>query len=233
MGDFNIQTSTEWSYQMLVNNTTPSVRFNDPIQISGVWSGNPDMAPYHTQSTRAQSNDCIAGGGMDDRFDFILISNAVLDGSDNVQYIDGSYYALGQDGERFNQSINSPINNTVPANIVNALFNMSDHLPVILDLKLDRNPLSLNPQYSESNPELKIKNPFSHTIEIFFQQPLSSSNLLVYIFDLKGSKCASVEYNSFSGNKIEMDASLLPKGIYMLCMYSNGKRLWSEKLLKQ
>lgn len=233
MGDFNIQTSTEWSYQMLVNNTTPSVRFNDPIQISGVWSGNPDMASYHTQSTRAQSNDCMAAGGMDDRFDFILISNAVLDGSDNVQYLDDSYHALGQDGERFNQSINSPVNNSVPANIVNALFNMSDHLPVILNLKLDRNPLSMNPQYSDSHPKLKIRNPFSHTIEIFFQQPLSSSNVLVDVFDLKGSKCASVEYNLFSGTKIEMDASLLPKGIYMLCIYSNGKRLWAEKLLKQ
>jgi len=232
MGDFNIQTSTEWSYQMLVNNTTPSVRFNDPIQMSGVWSGNPDMAPYHTQSTRAQSNDCMAGGGMDDRFDFILVSNAVLDGTDNVQYLNGSYHALGQDGERFNQSINSPVNNTAPANVINALFNMSDHLPVILDLEFDRNPLVIDLQYSDLPLQLKIINPFSNSIEVFFQNPFYSSNLLVEVFDLKGFKCASAEYNSFSGSNIELDASLLPKGIYLLCIYSNGKRLWAEKLLK-
>ena len=42
---------------------------------------------------------------MDDRFDFILASNEIMKNVDKIEYISGTYKALGQDGNRFNGSI--------------------------------------------------------------------------------------------------------------------------------
>ena len=45
-------------------------------------------------------------GGMDDRFDFIFVSEDLISGEDGVLYLENSYLAEGQDGNHFNQSVN-------------------------------------------------------------------------------------------------------------------------------
>lgn len=142
MGDFNLYSSAEAAYQTLTDkNSYPTTYFIDPVYPYGVgeWNGNPDYAEYHTQSVDRQGNGCRSGGGMDDRFDFIMMSQNIYGGTDKVQYINGSYHAIGQDGNRFNQSINSPENQDVPADVANALFNNSDHLPVKMELLITQN----------------------------------------------------------------------------------------------
>jgi hypothetical protein len=72
---------------------------------------------------------------MDDRFDFILISDALQDGVD-LSVINGSYEAFGNDGNHFNADINDgPV---IPQGqaIADALHEASDHLPVIMELGL-------------------------------------------------------------------------------------------------
>jgi len=132
-GDFNFYTSSEPGYQIL---TTGGVnKLNDPINSPGNWNNNSSFTGIHTQSTRSsQSIECGAPGGMDDRFDFILISDSIVNGGDRVQYISGTYAALGNDGNRFNQSLISPANTSLPDSVINALYYMSDHLPVVMDL---------------------------------------------------------------------------------------------------
>jgi len=132
-GDFNFYTSSEPGYQIL---TTGGVnKLNDPINRPGNWNNNSSFEDIHTQSTRSsQSIECGAPGGMDDRFDFILISDSIVNGGDNVQYIAGSYAAFGNDGNHFNQSLNDPLNTSLPDSVINALYYMSDHLPVVMDL---------------------------------------------------------------------------------------------------
>jgi len=67
---------------------------------------------------------------LDDRFDFILMSEPfqILKG---LQYIQDSYYAFGNDGNHFNQSINYGENTAVSTELADALYCASDHLPVI------------------------------------------------------------------------------------------------------
>jgi len=133
--DLNVYNSNEPAYQTLVSSGNDP--FVDPIAMPGNWSNNASFADIHTQSTRGSVSLGGASGGMDDRFDQILISSQVVSGVDRVQYIPGSYTALGQDGNHFNLAINAPPANTsVPQTIASALFYMSDHLPVILDLEL-------------------------------------------------------------------------------------------------
>ncbi len=135
MGDFNMNSSYEQAFQLITYHPNESIRFYDPIDQPGVWWNNPDMAPYHTQSTRTGQHDCFVTGGMDDRYDFILATESVMEGREGMVYIEDSYRAIGQDGLRFNQSLISPPNESgVPQEVILALYNMSDHLPVQMEL---------------------------------------------------------------------------------------------------
>ncbi|MFN2395491.1 MAG: hypothetical protein ABR597_07360, partial [Bacteroidales bacterium] len=69
IGDFNMRSSFEQAYQILVNNANPEIRFYDPLNAPGVWGNNSDMAPHHTQSPRTGSHPCFVTGGLDDRYD--------------------------------------------------------------------------------------------------------------------------------------------------------------------
>jgi hypothetical protein len=135
-GDFNLYRSSEASYQSLLSGVYP---LKDPISVTGDWQNDFAFANYHTQSTRSTTPqlDCGAWGGMDSRFDFLLVSDPVLLGTNRVHYIPSTYTALGNNGSTFNDAINDAGNTSaVPRSVLNALYSMSDHLPVIMDLEI-------------------------------------------------------------------------------------------------
>jgi len=126
-GDFNIYNSSESGYSYMLN----EMGLMDPISTPGNWHNNSSYSFVHTQSTRSSNeSDGGASGGMDDRFDQLLIS-------EGINYINDSYVAYGNDGNHFNLSINSGNNSAVSNNIANALYNASDHLPVYMDIVFD------------------------------------------------------------------------------------------------
>lgn len=135
MGDHNLYGSSEGAYQELAQVLV------DPGP-AGPWSGNPQYAFFHSQSTRFESLvDGGIGGGLNDRFDFIFFSPACTTTSARARYVGGSFRVLGQDGQHFGKALTDP---PVPigysAQIVNALYAMSDHLPVIAEFALSVNP---------------------------------------------------------------------------------------------
>ena len=135
-GDMNFYNSGEPAYQHLINNA--SVNMLDPLgsEALGDWHNNASFTDIHTQSTRSRQFGGGAYGGLDDRFDFIFCSADIINGNNNVTFIENSYIPLGNDGNHFNDSINAPPNNAVPDSIANALHYMSDHLPVIADFAI-------------------------------------------------------------------------------------------------
>ena len=137
MGDFNFYKSSESAFQLMINNDDPVFRFYDPVNEIGDWHTNWEYSHVHTQSTHTILGGCPSGGGMDDRFDFILINQNLYDQSDKVYYLEGSYWALGQDGMRLDGSLLDPPNTSLPAYMLDALYGMSDHLPVIMDLVVE------------------------------------------------------------------------------------------------
>ena len=145
-GDFNFYDSAEPGYQALLGAARP---FNDPVNRPGSWNNNVNFTDVHTQSTRPTESDpldCGATGGLDSRFDFLLASTPVINGTENVIYEAGSYQTLGNDGNLFNDAVNDPTNNTgVPPAVLDALRHTSDHLPVLLHLNvtLPTAPLSV------------------------------------------------------------------------------------------
>jgi len=130
-GDLNVYSSNEPGYVNLVSGPFGLV---DPINAPGNWNNNSSFSAIHTQSTRNNQNlDCGSQGGLDDRFDQILISGNVLLGSDSLRYLVNSYDAVGNDGNHFNSNLLAyPVNTQYPDSVVRALYFMSDHLPVAL-----------------------------------------------------------------------------------------------------
>lgn len=140
-GDFNIYSSNELAYQKLKNQST-SGYFLDVLNLPGNWNNNSTYSIHHTQSTRIRDFDGGSTGGLDDRFDMILISPAIMN-SGGITYVPGSYMSYGNDGLHFNDSINRSPNNAVGQNIANALHYSSDHLPVIAAFTFDAPYLEL------------------------------------------------------------------------------------------
>ncbi len=133
-GDMNVYYSFEVAYQRLLQ--AGINKLNDPINSPGNWTSNSSFAPIHTQSTRSgQVLSCGSTGGLDDRFDHIIVTDNVLQSNDSLKYIVGSYRAIGNDAGHYNQSLISGSNSQYPDSVVNALYYMSDHLPVSLKMK--------------------------------------------------------------------------------------------------
>ena len=135
-GDFNFYNHTESGCQEILYGQ--GLYLKDPINRMGNWHTNVGYKNYHTQSTRSGTGGYAGGayGGMDDRFDFIFISEDLIGGDNGVLYLENSYLAEGQDGNHYNQSINDGFNSSVSQGIADALFYMSDHLPVSMSLVL-------------------------------------------------------------------------------------------------
>jgi endonuclease/exonuclease/phosphatase family metal-dependent hydrolase len=133
-GDLNVYTSTEPGYVTLLD-PGPDNALRDPIDEPGPWSGNGSFSDVHTQSTRTSPifGDG-AGGGLDDRFDQLLLSRNIMIGISRLEYVEESYKAWGNPGSCFNGDILNCNSSSVSLSVRRSLFYMSDHLPVVLDL---------------------------------------------------------------------------------------------------
>ncbi len=134
-GDFNLYNANEAAYQDLMNPNN-AVVFHDPVNREGDWHNNINFKDLDTQSTHSVSENNFVGGGLDDRFDFILLSDNLIN-SPVLHYVSGSYAAYGNNGTCFNKAINNPDcqGSMYDATLRQHLYNMSDHLPVVLRLE--------------------------------------------------------------------------------------------------
>lgn len=230
-GDFNIQSSTETSYQNLINHSVSDIRFFDPADASGTWNNNANFAGLHTQSTRTSSTNggCFSSSGLDDRFDFILANKEVMDNSLHLQYIKNSYKAIGQDGNRFNSTINSPTNNSVPTDVVTALYNLSDHLPVAMDMKVRKWVLGQEP--STSGARFRVQNPAFQNLQLQLDEK-GKRNLTILIVDISGKTVLEEAYPMTDTKEISLDISGLRDGLYYVRVISEGTSTGVQKFVK-
>lgn len=135
-GDYNIQSSTEDAYEKLVGSESDNDgRSKDPINTPGTWHDNAAFADIHTQSPRTASFGGGATGGMDDRFDIMLVSYSLDDGQ-GLDYLADTYVAFGNDGQHFNNEINAGTNYAVSADVADAIYYAADHIPVYADFQV-------------------------------------------------------------------------------------------------
>jgi endonuclease/exonuclease/phosphatase family metal-dependent hydrolase len=185
MGDFNVYRGSEAAFQTLTaSSPNPVYQFQDPINRVGSWTGNASFADVHTQCPRTDNNGgCYSGGGLDDRFDFILMNRHLLNDSAGMRFIPGTYKAIGNDGQHFNSNINSsPANTSAPAAVISALYLASDHLPVRADLRVSGTfATSIQNQSSKAAFQLEY-----HDGKIWSASFFEGEELTIQKFDLQG-----------------------------------------------
>lgn len=133
-GSLNFYASDEDGFIILTSDTeNGGCGLIDPLGASGKWHDNKNFSRHHTQSTRKKPFGNGASGGLDDRFDMILISSGFED-NEKLSYIRNSCLIFGNDGKHFNKSVNKPKNKLITKTIADALYKASDHLPVVVKL---------------------------------------------------------------------------------------------------
>ena len=197
-GDMNFYAPTEPAYVKLVG-----ASLLDPLGAN--WRRNSSShAHFYTQCPRKDQQPSCGGGvdgGMDDRFDFIFLSEEL-----SSKVVPGSYTSFGNDGQaRLNSSILDPPNTIVSQQIAEALHCASDHLPVFVDLLIGDVQAGVDPLLA---PSFTVS--FSGT-QIVVTGCMIGSALTVH--DMNGRLVKTV---SVTDPTMQIDASTLPNGFYIV-----------------
>lgn len=228
-GDLNFYSAIEPGYLELTDPDNP-ITLTDPLNRPGHWHENQNFSDIHTQSTRISAGPfggAGAGGGLDDRFDFILISENMVD-DPKLRYIPNSYKAFGNNGNCYKDNVNSPdcagfYNQEIRDN----LYNMSDHLPVVLDLETNKEIVLSTPHFATKDL-LKLKETLVTKWVHIEVGPRVQKDLSIEIYNALGQKVL-VHHASDQG-LISLDIAAFADGIYFL--KTNYPQIPTLKFLK-
>ena len=211
-GDLNLYTSSEPAFQELID-ATNNITFVDPADRVGSWSNNTNYLDVFTQSTRTASGLGGATGGFDDRFDFILTSENMLTNSD-LYFVPDSYQVYGNNNNPncYNQEINSIDCDGAEfsSTIRDALYVMSDHLPVTIELHTTES-LSTNDVVYKNGIKIVGSNVVTERITLSIRE--NNINSLA-IYNTLGQKISELKTNNAS--KLTIDVSKLASGVYYI-----------------
>jgi len=236
VGDFNMRSSAETAFIKLTGDEADNDgRFFDPLNQPGAWNNAASFAPIHTQSTRTTSFNGGATGGLDDRFDFILVSETLMQPS-GIQILPATHTALGNDSNHFNQAINQGQNSAVPDSIADALHQASDHLPVYADF-LFGSPISAISESEIETPPSNFylaqnyPNPFNPTTTIRYVTH-GHGRVTLKVYNIKGSVVANLvdAFQAAGNHEVKFDGGKLAGGVYFYRLQAGGQTL-SRKLL--
>lgn len=228
-GDLNFYTSNEEGYQHLIDDRNPIVII-DPIDRptpnfpddgidyyenynSTYFWNNSSFRDIHSQSTRTSNigfiDDSGSTGGLDDRFDFIMMSKN-FNTSTSLYYVNDSYKVVGNNGNCYNSFISNPnCSGGYSQTLRDALIEFSDHLPVVMEIETPENTLSTN-LISETN--------FIGSNIIKDYLKITSANDInnLKIYSITG-QLIDVKLSKNTGNDtIIIDVKHISKGIYYL-----------------
>ena len=232
-GDFNFYTSNEEGYQYLIDNRNPIIMI-DPINRpaptfpddgvdyfnydnydSTYFWNNSSFSDIHSQSTRTSNSGLIddsgSTGGLDDRFDFIMMSENFNTSSD-LFYVNDSYQVVGNNGNCYNSQIsNSNCSGTYSQTLRNALIEFSDHLPIVMEIETPENTLST---YTLSKINFISSNITQDYLKIFLTDKLDKNTIKIYT--INGQLIRIKTPINSSENSLTIDVRHLSKGIYYL-----------------
>lgn len=224
-GDVQGYKATEVGYQSLMADSF----FYDPINMPGDWHDNEAFAILHTQSTHISQTGGYATGGLDDRWDQILLSKAFNAEADTAwKYVADSYKAYGNDGKRLNDSLNGPTPNELyPQAMIDALYLASDRLPVVAEIQLVIAPEGVDDQATApARFDLlsAYPNPFNPNVQFRFSLN-SSANANLSVFDVNGRLVAELINAKISAgsHSVDWNAENLSAGSYVARLTVDGK----------
>lgn len=228
-GDLNLYSSEEDAYQELLDPTN-AITLIDPINQPGNWHNQSSFSAIHTQSTRKKNDDFDgfgAGGGLDDRFDFILLSKN-FETVSGLRYVANSYAAYGNNENCFDKAVNDPnCTGNYSQSLRDNLYLMSDHMPIVVQLETNAT-LSLTEevlkhkliQFTEGNI---IQNKLRLKVD---NQMLNGK---ISIYNPLGQ---TITTRTITQENMEIDATKMEPGIYFLTVQHNQTR-FSLKFIKK
>lgn len=221
-GDLNLYTHSEPAYQELLD-TSNNITFVDPANKNGSWHNNTNYLDVFTQSTRTATGLGGATGGFDDRFDFILTSENMIN-NPNIAYVNNSYKVYGNNNNPncYNSEIIS--NNCDGAdynqNIRTALYYMSDHLPVTLELETSES-LSTSTFEIIENISFIGSNLVDNNLQLKIN-PLKTKDSTFQIYNTYGQLITT--FNVEDLNLININVSNFLDGIYYITTLNNSSK---------
>lgn len=230
-GDLNLYSSNEPAYTKLLDGTS-AIKLKDPINrpcetmpidgfnywsswptprdVKYFWQDNVDFQDIHTQNPRSTS------GGLDDRFDFILASENLIDENSSLSYIPNSYKAYGNNGNCLNKDItDATCTGTYSAITRQHLRNASDHIPVIMDLQFKTSTLSTT-NFTYNTISFASSNVTNNAIVLNVYDKLINSELIIYNHLGQVVKSVLINYQTISNNQLTVDVSNLTTGMYFI-----------------
>lgn len=214
-GDFNLYSSDEEAYQELLYHENAIV-FADPIESLGNWHENEVFSYLHTQSTRVSNVGFGTGasGGMDDRFDFIMLSENLLEDNPTLQYVADSYHAYGNNGNCYKKDIKDPsCTGEFSQQTREWLYLMSDHLPVVLELETQESLLQTQKISSPLSVPKISTNPVRNNLKIYIQDGTNSNTTEIEIFNAMGVSLIQKKINH-STAELSIPVEHLVPGVY-------------------
>jgi len=227
-GDFNFYSETEGAYQNLRDTALGHGYFIDPITMTGSWN-NSAYSIHHTQSPRVRSFGGGVNGGLDDRFDLILYSPAIKNGSNGIQYVSNSTNSYGNDGNHYNDSINQQPNTAVTPAIANALHYAADHLPVMAKFYF-QHPVVLEGIAAINQTTIPIyPNPVQSEIAIDFSKFKQVQSIKIYNLL---NQCVYSQATFTPNWLLKIDVSNLIAGAYFIQLQADQK-MHTANFIKQ
>lgn len=233
-GDFNMYGEDEDGYIALTDDTEPGY-FVDILvdSLTTTWN-NASNARFHTQSTRLDAFGGGSTGGMDDRFDMILCSESLLSG-DSLYLLPETMKPIGNDGMRYNQTINEPTNAAVSEALADALYFASDHIPITAsfvfsytlpeDTTQDTTLLITDPSLAALT---LFPNPATHYLEV--TAPFQTTQWM--ITDVTGRMVLQSSQGQFTSPFVVTLPDTLSAGCYYLHCIHNGQLAYATFIKK-
>jgi hypothetical protein len=233
MGDFNTHSSAEACYQTLVAPANLNYRYYDPpfypdgtFSYPANWDDDPDTyAPCLTVSTRLSGsvpNSCTGNsGGAKSWYDHIFLSASIINNAARISYIPHSFRVVGNDGKRTGIAANasSPANTSAPADVVNDIFQMSEHYPIMVDLLVGAADNAVAAVKAKEET-ITVANPVQSELAVRLSPGLSGKAINMTCIDALGRVQINNTFQC-TGGAISLPCTLTP-GIYYLKFTSDG-----------
>lgn len=233
IGDLNLYSSSEQAWTNLT--AAGNGQAFDPVNRVGSWSDNASFKDVHTQSPVVSEH--FAGqitGGVDDRFDFQLITGELKD-NEGLSYISGSFHTIGNNNTHtMNGNISSGTG--APADVLAALEDVTDHLPTIQDIQ---SPAQLGATLPEIPAQIDINTSTAITVTIqntAIVSAIPAADELDYTFtctgDLTGSGSGTdAPLGGGNDHTIYLDTTTIGPKAGQVIIASSSQGAWPDSLV--
>ena len=241
MGDFNTHNSSEACYQTFVSPANPAFRFYDPpfypdaaVSYPADWDNNPSTyARFLTTSTRLSGsapNSCGSSGGGKSWYDHIFVSASIINNTAGLSYVPHSYRTLGNDGNRTGISINdAPTNTAAPAGVIDALYQMSNKYPIMVDLIVSPGVTAVKDV--AATPGINITNPVKGDLQITLPDEWADKNVTAVCTDMAGREVMHFTLAPTTGIQ-HVPCTLVP-GAYTITFTADKLLLHRQMIIKE